>query len=154
MDPKGLLMSDNRFDIDRGMYGVPSNPFLGYNNHHIRNQHSIPYQFPAATESLYAINGGAGTFDQAGYGEPSRGYGMKNSNLGYGNMGAGSHYVTSVNGKTGKLKGAALSALTLLAFLFFLNLLQSCLKDQLDAMNPTVRIIHNKKFFNKKYNFR
>lgn len=37
-------------------------------------------------------------------------------------------------------KTAALSALTLLAFLFFLNLLQSCLKDHLQAINPTVRI--------------
>lgn len=42
--------------------------------------------------------------------------------------------------KKGKGKGAALSALTLLAFLFFLNLLQSCLKDHMDAMNPTVTI--------------
>jgi hypothetical protein len=43
-------------------------------------------------------------------------------------------------GKKNKLKGAALSALTLLAFLFFLNLLQNCLKEQMAAMNPTVSI--------------
>lgn len=37
-----------------------------------------------------------------------------------------------------KKKNAALSALTLVAFLFFLNLLQTCLKEQMMAMNPTV----------------
>lgn len=37
-----------------------------------------------------------------------------------------------------KKKSAALSALTLVAFLFFLNLLQSCLKEQMYSMNPTV----------------
>lgn len=30
------------------------------------------------------------------------------------------------------------SALTLLAFLFFIHLLQSCLKEQMVSMNPTV----------------
>lgn len=37
-----------------------------------------------------------------------------------------------------KKKSAALSAITLIAFLFFLNLLQSCLKEQMYGMNPTV----------------
>lgn len=39
-----------------------------------------------------------------------------------------------------KSKGnsSAMSALTLLAFLFFLNILQSCLKEHMMAMNPTV----------------
>lgn len=42
--------------------------------------------------------------------------------------------------KPKKGKGAALSALTLLAFLYFLNMLQSCLKEHMDTMNPTVSI--------------
>lgn len=33
------------------------------------------------------------------------------------------------------------SALTLLAFLFFINILQSCLKEQMVSMNPTVRLL-------------
>lgn len=42
--------------------------------------------------------------------------------------------------KSSKNSSAALSALTLLAFLFFLNLLQSCMKEHITAMHPTVRI--------------
>lgn len=33
---------------------------------------------------------------------------------------------------------SAMSALTLLAFLFFLNILQNCLKEHMASMNPTV----------------
>lgn len=33
---------------------------------------------------------------------------------------------------------AALNALTLLAFLFFINILQNCLKEQMHSSNPTV----------------
>ncbi|XP_052863700.1 uncharacterized protein LOC128270341 [Anopheles cruzii] len=40
-----------------------------------------------------------------------------------------------------KRKGAALSALTLLAFLYFLNLLQNCLKEHMVTMNPTVMVM-------------
>ncbi|XP_035890541.1 uncharacterized protein LOC118502421 [Anopheles stephensi] len=47
----------------------------------------------------------------------------------------------SHHGKSGKGKGAALSALTLLAFLYFLNLLQSCLKEHMETMNPTVMVM-------------
>jgi hypothetical protein len=36
---------------------------------------------------------------------------------------------------------AAMSALTLLSFLFFLNILQQCLKDQMATMNPTVAVM-------------
>ncbi|XP_055526199.1 uncharacterized protein LOC129718958 [Wyeomyia smithii] len=43
--------------------------------------------------------------------------------------------------KMKKGKGAALSALTLLAFLYFLNMLQGCLKEHMDAMNPTVMVM-------------
>lgn len=45
---------------------------------------------------------------------------------------------SSMSSKDGKLKGAALSALTFLAFLFFLNLLQSCMKEHITAMQPEV----------------
>ncbi|CAO1299789.1 unnamed protein product [Diamesa hyperborea] len=55
--------------------------------------------------------------------------------------GGGAPYGPPPEMKKGKVKGAALSALTLLAFLFFLNLLQSCLKDHMDAMNPTVMVM-------------
>ncbi|KFB35809.1 AGAP013211-PA-like protein [Anopheles sinensis] len=55
------------------------------------------------------------------------------------------------DGGKSKGKGAALSALTLLAFLYFLNLLQSCLKEHMDTMNPTVMVMtagaNRRKFF-------
>lgn len=41
----------------------------------------------------------------------------------------------------GKKGSSALSALTLLSFLFFINLLQGCIKDHMDAMNPTVMVM-------------
>ncbi|XP_050083988.1 uncharacterized protein LOC126570336 [Anopheles aquasalis] len=44
-------------------------------------------------------------------------------------------------GKSHRGKGAALSALTLLAFLYFLNMLQSCLKEHMTTMNPTVMVM-------------
>lgn len=49
------------------------------------------------------------------------------------------HYPTnSRSHKVSKGNASAMSALTLLAFLFFLNILQSCLKEHMMAMNPTV----------------
>lgn len=47
---------------------------------------------------------------------------------------------TSVGGGGHKSKSSALSmsALTLLAFLFFINMLQTCLKEQMTSLNPTV----------------
>lgn len=140
MDPRGLLTNENNFqhqnfEVDRGMYGAPMNPYLGY-----KNQFSIPYQFPAASDNVYTLGGG--TFDQhQTFGDHNHNFGLKFGNSGYGSTGVGTqvHYGPPVMmHKGGKLKGAALSALTLLAFLFFLNLLQSCLKDQMEAMNPTV----------------
>ncbi|KAM7344118.1 uncharacterized protein ACRADG_010951 [Cochliomyia hominivorax] len=44
-------------------------------------------------------------------------------------------------GGGGKKGSSALSALTLLSFLFFINLLQGCIKDHMDAMNPTVMVM-------------
>ncbi|RZC32930.1 hypothetical protein BDFB_004491 [Asbolus verrucosus] len=37
--------------------------------------------------------------------------------------------------------GIALTALTLLSFLFFLNILQNCLQEHMDSMNPQVMIM-------------
>lgn len=143
MDSRALLSGDNNFqnfEVDRGMYGAPLNPFLGY-----KNQFSIPYQFPAAaSDNIYTIGGSGVQFEH--HQEPSHGFGLKFGNSGYGtsSVGAGGGHVIygppMMPHKGGKLKGAAISALTLLAFLFFLNLLQSCLKDQMEAMNPTVRL--------------
>jgi hypothetical protein len=127
--------SDN-YNVDRAMYG-PVNPFLGYQGN---TKFGTPYQFPALQDpSIYSIGGG--TFDH----DANHGFGLKygsggsvgggGGGTGYGHSGAGaaagvqSHYgPPMMQSKGGKLKGAALSALTLLAFLFFLNLLQSCLK--------------------------
>lgn len=154
MDSRALLSGDNNFqnfDVDRGMYGAPLNPFVGYKN----QQYSIPYQFPAAaSENVFALGGG--TFDHQQ--DPMHGFGLKFGGSGYGNTGVGSHVqhvqygppMIASGHKAGKLKGAALSALTLLAFLFFLNLLQSCLKDQMEAMNPTVIIKTNFTSYDKK----
>lgn len=99
---------------------------------------ATPYQFPAT--------GGLNPFMHIDGSSPlvnSQGYGLKFGNeQSYGPSAVEtqqSHYgPPMMQSKGGKLKGAALSALTLLAFLFFLNLLQSCLKDQMDAMHPTV----------------
>lgn len=148
MDSRALLSGDNNFpnfEVDRGMYGAPGlNPFLGY-----KNQFSIPYQFPAAaSENIYTVgNGGSGGVQFDHHQEPAQGFGLKFGHSGYGSSGGGGagggHVIYGppvMPHKGGKLKGAALSALTLLAFLFFLNLLQSCLKDQMEAMNPTVRL--------------
>lgn len=46
--------------------------------------------------------------------------------------------IKKLKAKAKKLKGAALSALTLLAFMFFLHILQMCLKEHMDSVNPTV----------------
>lgn len=148
MESKGLL-TDNyqNYDISRGMFGSHVNPFAGYS---VTNKFTTPYQFPAVSDSnIFSLGGGG--FEQSfpqlhdtthGFGLKFGGGGAPAGGTGYGpsSVGAQTHYGPPMfaGGKGGKLKGAALSALTLLAFLFFLNLLQSCLKDQMDAMNPTV----------------
>lgn len=156
MESKGLF-SDN-YEFNRGMFGSHVNPFASYT---VSNKFSTPYQFPAVSDSNIFSHGsgGLGGIEQSFPSFPqlhdsAHGFGLKFGNGGGGGGGAGtgyghssagqqSHYgppMIMTGGKGGKLKGAALSALTLLAFLFFLNLLQSCLKDQMDAMNPTVSI--------------
>lgn len=49
-----------------------------------------------------------------------------------------------VQGKSTKKKGLALTALTLLAFLFFLHYLQTCIEDHFDDMQPQVLIMQTK----------
>lgn len=137
------MLSDNYNNVESlnaqraGYLGL--NPFV---NHQAVNKFQTPYQFPSTSVGAnpYMLN------------DPnSNGYGLKfasepvyhsavETQSHYGPPQMQSHYgPPQMQSKGGKLKGAALSALTLLAFLFFLNLLQSCLKDQMDAMNPTVR---------------
>lgn len=150
MDAKGLLADNfpNYENIDRGMYSSGMNPFTGYQ---ITQKYSQPYQFPAASDANIFSLGGS-NFDSHGFPQvhdPSHGFGLKYGGTGYGHSGSGGSSPQThgwnnsppmmQGGKGGKLKGAALSALTLLAFLFFLNLLQTCLKDQMDTMNPTVK---------------
>ncbi|KAG5669815.1 hypothetical protein PVAND_000108 [Polypedilum vanderplanki] len=140
----------NPYEIDRGMFSGAMNPFVGYQ---MNNKFSnTPYQFTADSNLFSSMGGnnGAGTFDH-GFSQlhdNTNGFGLKyGGGSGYGHSAAGmqqTHYgppILMAGGKAGKLKGAALSALTLLAFLFFLNLLQSCLKDQMEAMNPTVMVM-------------
>lgn len=43
--------------------------------------------------------------------------------------------------KGGGKHSIALTALTLLAFLFFLNILQNCLQEHMDEMNPQVVVM-------------
>lgn len=110
-----------------------------FQNYQAVNKYPTPYQFPS---SSVAINPFLSN-DDLGLGANNQVYGLKFGNepmYGHSGLETQSHYGPPMmaSNKGGKLKGAALSALTLLAFLFFLNLLQSCLKDQMDTMNPTV----------------
>lgn len=112
--------------------------FSPFQNYQAVNKFPTPYQFPATSSGLNPFL----SHDDLGLGGSNQGYGLKFGNeamYGHSGLETQSHYgPPMMQNKGGKLKGAALSALTLLAFLFFLNLLQSCLKDQMDAMNPSV----------------
>lgn len=106
-------------------------PFQAYQG--ISNKYQTPYQFSSVGANPLLINEDMGSVNNYGYVQKF------GSDPGWHSaVETHSHYGPPA-GKSGKLKGAAISALTLLAFLFFLNLLQSCLKDQMDAINPTVR---------------
>ncbi|XP_037729665.1 uncharacterized protein LOC119560342 isoform X3 [Drosophila subpulchrella] len=48
---------------------------------------------------------------------------------------------TKSSKKSKKSAGSVMNALTLLSFFFFVNLLQSCLKDHMADMNPTVMVL-------------
>jgi hypothetical protein len=99
-----------------------ANPFT-LNHHGGVIDHTIDHQIASDFASKYATSG-------TGYGHTSE---METQ----AHYSAPPHHVSS-SSKEGKLKGAALSALTFLAFLFFLNILQSCMKEHIDAMNPGV----------------
>jgi hypothetical protein len=97
-----------------------TNPFTSNLNHHGGIiDHTNDHHTLNEIASKYASSG-------SGYG----GTGMESQSSHYG--------PPQMSSKEGKLKGAALSALTFLAFLFFLNILQSCMKEHIDAMNPGV----------------
>lgn len=114
-----------------GYYNV--NPYQSFQS---VNKYPTPYQFPSSTGANYPVDDLMMSGNAQAYGPKyamGSGYGQTEIET------VQTHYgPPMMHSKGGKLKGAALSALTLLAFLFFLNLLQSCLKDQMDAMNPTV----------------
>lgn len=133
------LLSENlkKFDglgLSQNGYGM--NPFQNYQ--HV-NKYPTPYQFPSSgAANPYIQNDDLTMGHTQSYGPK---YGVEHG-YGYTDLDTHVQYGPPVHhSKGGKLKGAALSALTLLAFLFFLNLLQSCLKDQMDSMNPTVCLI-------------
>lgn len=44
-------------------------------------------------------------------------------------------------GKKGRSGTSTITALTLLSFFFFVNLLQGCIKEHMDSMNPTVMVM-------------
>ncbi|EDW84681.2 uncharacterized protein Dwil_GK14244, partial [Drosophila willistoni] len=48
---------------------------------------------------------------------------------------------SSGKSKTKKGSGSVMSALTLLSFFFFVNMLQNCIKDHMADMNPTVMVL-------------
>lgn len=110
-----------------------------FQNHQAVNKYPTPYQFPATSSGInpYMPNDDLALVD-------GQGYGLKfgnDPNYGTSGLDTQSQYGPPMMQTKGeKMKGAALSALTLLAFLFFLNLLQSCIKDQMDVMNPTVTL--------------
>lgn len=129
-------------DFSQG--GLGQAAFHGVNPFQVTtlNKFATPYQFPASSglNPFLTYDGSTPVSNQ--------GYGLKFANEPIYAPSAvetqQSHYGPPMmqGHKGGKLKGAALSALTLLAFLFFLNLLQSCLKDQMDAMHPPVNRYH------------
>lgn len=114
-----MSLNYDQIDIDRNFANV-RNPYLTYQG----------YQNPYTYASGYA---GAGS-----YMHPYVQYGSDRK-FGFKHKFEHSSHGDDDSKKKSKKKTAALSALTLLAFLFFLNLLQSCLKDHLTAINPTVR---------------
>lgn len=121
----------------KGFDGIQVNreSFYGMNPFESGGKFATPYQFPPSSSGSnpFMYNDGA-------MGDNNHGFGLKyggGTGFGHAAVETQSHYgPPQMHSKGGKLKGAALSALTLLAFLFFLNLLQSCL--QMDVMNPTV----------------
>lgn len=110
--------------VDMGKYkenSTPHSPLIYWNYQHCRNDHG------------YGGGGGGGGHH---YQPPAHDtYADVHS---YG----GGHSHSQPRHKS-KGNSSAMSALTLLAFLFFLNILQSCLKEHMMAMNPTVSYIRS-----------
>lgn len=131
------LLSENLKNVGDGL-GLSRNGYYNVNPYasfQSVNKYPTPYQFPSSTGANYPVDDLMTSGNAQPYGPK---YAME-PNYGQTEIETIHHYgPPMMQSKGGKLKGAALSALTLLAFLFFLNLLQSCLKDQMDAMNPTV----------------
>ncbi|CRK93232.1 CLUMA_CG006776, isoform A [Clunio marinus] len=100
------------------------------------NKYPSGYQYPSAPEVVNPF----GIDDQIPFNDNV--YGLKYGMTGPSAMEAPNYHGHAATWpKEGKLKGAAVSALTLLAFLFFLNLLQSCLKEHLETVSPTVMVM-------------
>ncbi|KAJ6638727.1 Trypsin-1 [Pseudolycoriella hygida] len=127
-------------DIDRMFQGYSQNPYIGQQSEMYDNAY-YPGYVPSNVNS-YGLRFGSSA--SGGYGN-DHGYGGQGHNY-------QPHHepypeVHSYSGSHGqprhKSKGnsSAMSALTLLAFLFFLNILQSCLKEHMMAMNPTVMVM-------------
>jgi hypothetical protein len=129
-----------------GGYYVPMQPDPN-------NQYNVKLGHGGETLSS-GYSSGSGYGGGGGY---SNSYSPPQTGGGYGYGYGGGHQprphpvVYETPRKSGKGKGAALSALTLLAFLFFLNLLQSCLKEHMDGMNPTVS--ESRPLFERFFNF-
>ncbi|XP_053698540.1 uncharacterized protein LOC128745491 [Sabethes cyaneus] len=155
-------------DRQHSFYRTYPYPFFTYSSGF--NPYGIPFG-PALVESPYPVHPAATVMAQQyspKYGQPSESGYDGSDGIGYGSSygppgpphpsgGAVYEYHAppappSVShphpvpfqfraSKPKKGKGAALSALTLLAFLYFLNMLQSCLKEHMDTMNPTVMVM-------------
>ncbi|GLV37353.1 hypothetical protein CBL_10680 [Carabus blaptoides fortunei] len=93
-------------------------------------------------------SGGGGGYGHSGN---AGGGGHVYSSVGNSGYGYGSHHESSHHhgGGGGGKKSVALSALTLLAFLFFLHILQTCLQEQMDATTNTQVVVMSARLENK-----
>ncbi|GAB0092478.1 hypothetical protein DMENIID0001_074720 [Sergentomyia squamirostris] len=98
--------------------------------------HPSPYGMYGPHQQGYGLKLGHGGYDDISYS-----YGTSGGPMYYDHPISHHHYSSSSSGRTKGGGKGALSALTLLAFLFFLHLLQSCLKEHMDTMNPTVMVM-------------
>jgi hypothetical protein len=132
----------NNFKLFQNQNTMPYQEPNHYPNY-FQQQLFTPHTYPE--ESINFLN----------YQNPNHGFGLKFGHdgwfLGGGHSGPSFHHhqhqgpFKKLKSKAKKLKGAALSALTLLAFLFFLHVMQTCLKEHMDNnnANPTVSILVN-----------
>ncbi|XP_058840162.1 uncharacterized protein LOC131695685 [Topomyia yanbarensis] len=138
------------------MYNPGYNPYLQYGPQHpplTGPAAGPPYPVYQAADMSQGYSSKFGPPSGSGYGGGSTGHGSSYGPPGPSSSGGGYEYHPRMpahthhptfhfsSPKSKKGKGAALSALTLLAFLYFLNMLQSCLKEHMDTMNPTVMVM-------------